>query len=158
MARVVFYEKPGCINNTRQKQLLRAAGHEVCERSILDHPWTAQELRLFFADKPVVAWFNRAAPRVKSGEVTPERYDEAGALAAMLEDHLLIKRPLMESDGVRVCGFDPEQVERWLGLQPREGREAEAAEIRSHDLQHCPRMAQDAMCPPPAPGLPGASM
>jgi hypothetical protein len=31
MATVHFYEKPGCINNTRQKKILAAAGHEVLE-------------------------------------------------------------------------------------------------------------------------------
>lgn len=29
MARVVFYEKPGCGTNARQKERLKAAGHEV---------------------------------------------------------------------------------------------------------------------------------
>lgn len=29
MAHLVFYEKPGCAGNARQKALLRAAGHTL---------------------------------------------------------------------------------------------------------------------------------
>ncbi|MBI1424317.1 MAG: hypothetical protein GC149_12685 [Gammaproteobacteria bacterium] len=39
MAEIVFYEKPGCGNNTRQKALLAAAGHHVIARNLLTEPW-----------------------------------------------------------------------------------------------------------------------
>ncbi len=71
MVTVIFYEKPGCINNTKQKALLAAAGHEVLAHSLLAHPWTAESLRPFFGTLPVAKWFNASAPRVKSGEVDP---------------------------------------------------------------------------------------
>ena len=35
MATITFYEKPGCINNTRQKKLLEAAGHQVVAKNLL---------------------------------------------------------------------------------------------------------------------------
>lgn len=35
MATVIFYEKPGCINNTKQKARLLAAGHEVQAHNLL---------------------------------------------------------------------------------------------------------------------------
>jgi nitrogenase-associated protein len=115
---VIFYEKPGCANNARQKHLLQAAGHEVIARDLLAEPWTAERLRAFFGDRPVAEWFNRAAPRVKSGEVAPERLDPLTALALMLEDPLLIRRPLLEADGRREAGFEPERIHAWLGLGP----------------------------------------
>ena len=65
MAHVVFYEKPGCGGNTRQKQALSDSGHVVEARSLLSHPWTAEELRGFFGARPVAEWFNRAHPKVK---------------------------------------------------------------------------------------------
>jgi hypothetical protein len=34
----------------------------------------------------------------------------------MLADHLLIHRPLMESGGKRICGFEPATVHAWVGL------------------------------------------
>ena len=75
MAKVIFYEKPGCKNNTKQKTLLKAAGHQLEAHNLLTEPWTKDNLRLFFGDRPVAEWFNKAAPKVKSGEVVPEKID-----------------------------------------------------------------------------------
>src|ERR1035441_756690 len=93
---VIFYEKPGCGNNARQKLWLAAAVHTVIARNLLTEAWTSERLRAFFGSLPVADWFNRAAPRVKSGELLPQEQDEAGALALMLADPLLIRRPLLE--------------------------------------------------------------
>ena len=65
MATILFYEKPGCANNARQKRLLLDAGHELIVCDLLATRWTAEELRAFFGGRPVSEWFNRAAPRVK---------------------------------------------------------------------------------------------
>jgi nitrogenase-associated protein len=140
MAVVTFYEKPGCINNTRQKALLRQAGHTVVERNLLAEPWTEALLRPFFGDLPVPAWFNRGAPAVKSGEVDPDRVDEKTALALMLQQPLLIRRPLMEANGGRFVGFDFDAVDLWLGLTPQQ---------RAADLETCPRQvhAETGGCP-----------
>jgi len=116
MATILFYEKPGCRNNTRQKALLQASGHRVDARDLLKEPWTTDRLRSFFGSMPVAAWFNRAAPKVKEGAVVPENYAEADALAAMLADPLLIRRPLIEVDGERVAGFDVARIKEWIGL------------------------------------------
>ncbi len=116
MATILFYEKPGCRNNTRQKALLQASGHRVEARNLLTEPWTGERLRDFFGDLPVAAWFNRAAPKVKEGAVVPETYGEAEALAAMLADPLLIRRPLMEIEGQRAAGFDTARIKAWIGL------------------------------------------
>ena len=88
MTRVIFYEKPGCKNNTRQKVLLTAAGHEVVAYSLLTEPWTAEKLRSFFGNRPVIEWFNKAAPRIKSGEVNPEN------ISAEKEKEALMSRKL----------------------------------------------------------------
>jgi nitrogenase-associated protein len=116
MAHVLFFEKPGCANNTRQKAWLQAAGHEVEARSLLTHAWTRQELLSYFGDRPVAQWINRAAPRVKSGEIVPERLEADAALGLMLTDPLFIRRPLMLADGRREVGFDVATVHGWLGL------------------------------------------
>jgi nitrogenase-associated protein len=138
MATIVFYEKPGCVNNTRQKQLLSQSGHDVVALDIRVQTWTAETLRPFFGDKPVAEWFNRAAPRVKSGAVVPETIAADEALAAMCLDPLLIRRPLMESDGKRMAGFDEAAVHAWVGLTPADKPMSEA----------CPRA--DNPCPPTA--------
>ena len=120
--RIVFYEKPGCVNNARQKALLRAAGHEVKTRCLLNWPWTGEELRAFFGTRAVAEWFNPTAPRIKSGEIVPKTMGEAAALGAMLADPLLIRRPLIEADGRRIQGFDAE-MQRWLGVEEPEALE-----------------------------------
>ena len=106
MATVVFYEKPGCGNNTKQKVWLAASGHTVLAKSLLTEKWTAERLRPFFGDLPVAQWFNPAAPRVKSGEVKPVELDAETALSMMLAEPLLIRRPLMDVDGEFHVGFD----------------------------------------------------
>lgn len=110
MAIVIFYEKPGCGTNARQKRMLAAAGHTVIAVSLLAKPWTAARLLSFFGDTPVPSWFNSAAPRVKSGEIDPENIDGVAALAHMLKDPLLIRRPLVEVNGQRCAGFNREPV------------------------------------------------
>lgn len=116
MVQVVFYEKPGCINNTRQKKLLLAAGHALIVRDLLEEQWTAEQLRPFFGQLPVAEWFNRTAPAVKSGEVDPDGVSEQEALALMLAMPLLIRRPLMQVGGEYRIGFDMEAVDAWIGL------------------------------------------
>ncbi|AWL98745.1 ArsC/Spx/MgsR family protein [Bradyrhizobium amphicarpaeae] len=115
MAIVLFFQKPGCGTNARQIRALEAAGHQVVAKSLLTEPWTAAELRAFFGETPVMSWFNPAAPRIKSGEVKPTEIYAAGALDLMLADPLLIRRPLIDVDGMRCAGFDREPVPSLLG-------------------------------------------
>ncbi|QSJ19306.1 nitrogenase-associated protein [Nostoc sp. UHCC 0702] len=138
MARVIFYEKPGCKNGTRQKVLLTAAGHEVVAYSLLTEPWTVERLRSFFGDRPVAEWFNRSAPKVKSGEVVPENIDAETALLLMLKEPLLIRRPLIEVGDRREVGFDVEKLDAWIGLKPVDESFQEMSEnLMSQDLQGC---------------------
>lgn len=138
MAIVLFYEKPGCINNTRQKVMLAAAGHTVQARNLLTEKWTSDRLRAFFGSLPVSAWFNPSAPRVRDGEVHPATLSEGEALRLMLADPLLIRRPLMEVDGQRRVGFDQDVVDGWIGL-------ASKMNTARVDLETCPRQ-QEAAC------------
>lgn len=133
MTTVVFYEKPGCAGNARQKRWLAAAGVRLDVRSLAEESWSAERLRSFFGARPVVDWFNRSAPRVKSGEIDIDRITPAQALALMLADPLLVRRPLIEVGGARTAGFDP----AWL--QARLGLPADAPSGR--DLDRCPRDA-----------------
>ncbi len=138
MAKVIFYEKPGCKNNTKQKTLLEAAGHELEAHDIRTQAWTPEKLRLFFGNRPVADWFNKAAPNVKSGDVVPEQVDAETALKLMVQDPLLIRRPLIEVGDRREAGFDIDSIHAWIGLQPvDEKQQAISAEIMSQDLQTC---------------------
>ncbi len=138
MATVLFYEKPGCGTNARQKRMLEAAGHSIVAASLLDEPWTEERLQSFFGDTPVAAWFNAASPRVKSGEIDPESVDATSALSLLVADHLLIRRPLIEADGKRCAGFDREPVTSLLA-----GNES------GEPLEGCSRPHAATPCPDP---------
>ncbi|GBQ28368.1 arsenate reductase family protein [Gluconacetobacter azotocaptans] len=114
---IVFFEKPGCGGNARQKAALCAAGYKVVPRSLLAEPWTAARLRLFFGDLPVKEWFNMSAPAVKSGTVRPEALTAEAALSSMLQQPLLIRRPLLEAGERRCAGFAAADLKSRLGLE-----------------------------------------
>ena len=140
MATVIFYEKPGCGNNTKQKVWLAASGHTVLAKNLLIEKWTAERLRPFFGTLPVAQWFNPAAPRIKSGEVDPAALDALTALDMMIADPLLIRRPLMEVDGEFRAGFDTDAVHAWIGLN----------EARPEgNIDACPKGSHAKPCPTP---------
>jgi nitrogenase-associated protein len=137
MATVTFYEKPGCSNNTRQKKLLAAAGHQVVAKDILTETWQAERLRAFFGALAVRDWFNYSAPAIKLGEIEPDTLTEQEALALMLDNPLLIRRPLMQAGDDVMAGFDQQAVDNWIGLQKIES---------TADLESCPRTPEKAGC------------
>ncbi|MBK1716655.1 ArsC/Spx/MgsR family protein [Thiocystis violacea] len=139
---VIFYEKPGCVSNGKQQALLRSLGHPLTVRNLLAEPWTAERLRPFFGVRPVRDWFNPTAPRIKQGAVRPETLDETTALALMVEDPLLIRRPLIESEHGRGCGFEPGPLLEALGVRLATGE----------DLQSCSRTGVDPYCDSPTEG------
>ncbi|MHB9118967.1 MAG: ArsC/Spx/MgsR family protein [Burkholderiales bacterium] len=143
MAHVIFYEKPGCQNNARQKALLAEAGHKVNARNLLTEPWKPDALRAFFGPRPVAEWFNRAAPRIKSGEVVPETLGEMETLALMIADPLLIRRPLIQVGNRREAGFDVDILEQWIGLSIPEQREGKS---KLDDWESCTRPAHAKGC------------
>lgn len=135
MANVVFYEKPGCRGNAAQKALLVACGHAVDARNILTEPWTVSSLRQFMAGKPLREWFNPASPRLKSGEINPDQLMPDAAIMMMLEDPLLIRRPLMQVNDRREAGFDQGKVEAWIGLNKTKVPVSDSC-IKEHSSVH----------------------
>lgn len=118
MTTLDFFEKPGCGGNARQRAILEAAGHELHRYNLLTYPWTQESLMPFFEGMGVPAWFNPAAPQIKSGEIQPERLDEAAAMALLLQHPLLIRRPLLRrADGQCMAGFDTDRLEKFLPVQ-----------------------------------------
>ena len=131
MTTILFYEKPGCINNTKQKKLLREAGYEVDAQNLLTEPWTAERLMAFFSGVPGAEWFNRSAPQVKDGKIVPELLTAEQALELMLDEPLLIRRPLMQIGGQHMVGFEADKVNQALALSWSENEKGE--------LERCPR-------------------
>ncbi len=140
MSTIHFYEKPGCINNTRQKVLLAAAGHEVIAYNLLTEAWNPERLQQFFGQRPVAEWFNASAPLIKSGDIMPDQLDRTTALQLMVQNPLLIRRPLMQVETRCEVGFDTDVIDRWIGLSPNGDRATPMSSQLAHqDLQTCPR-------------------
>ena len=131
MAQIIYYTKLGCLTSVKQVELLRNSGHEVDIRDLLAHPWRPAELLTYFGSLPVKEWFNLNSPRVKSGEIVAHAHDADSSLGLMTADPLLIRRPLMESGGRRLCGFDPATVHAWVGLASPEEAVARGADFQS---------------------------
>ncbi len=131
VAHVIFYEKPGCGGNARQKALLVASGHSVEPRNLLKEQWSSAELRLYFGDQPIVQWFNQSSPRIKAREIDPDVLAESTALELMIADPLLIRRPLMRVGERREAGFDRDLIEAWIGLAAANGEMPENGCVRS---------------------------
>lgn len=118
MTRIVFFEKPGCGGNARQRAALEAAGHTLERHNLLTAHWTRARLLAFLAPLTVTHWFNPSAPRIKRGEIRPETLTADEALALLIAEPLLIRRPLMRrhDDGSCHVGFDHAAVHAWVGL------------------------------------------
>ena len=136
MARIIFYEKPGCGGNARQKALLQKSGHVLEVRNLLNPSWTPEELRAFFGTRPVAEWFNAASPKVKSGAVKPAELDAETALNLMLDDPLLIRRPLMQVGERREVGFDAALIDAWIGLEHAPAPVTENCPRHEHGTSH----------------------
>jgi nitrogenase-associated protein len=145
MTIILFFGKPGCINNEKQKTWLTDAGHSVEDISILSHPWTKETLRPFFGEMPVSEWFNPTAPAITRGGFNPDTCTEDQALNAMISDKLLIKRPLMEIEGEKIVGFSPVDLDIKIGgLAITLGNRGMT--IASTDMTTCPHTGSDANC------------
>ncbi|WP_163717901.1 ArsC/Spx/MgsR family protein [Mangrovibacterium lignilyticum] len=144
MAKIMFFEKTGCINNTKQKKILTLAGHEVEAINLLHHPWTETELLSFFGLLEIKDWFNQNAPAVASGELDPESFNKESALEALLANPILIKRPLMIVGDERFVGFDPTKLDALIGI--KEVENAEAQNLLSQNLSVCAQKDRGYKC------------
>jgi len=130
MPMIIFYEKPGCINNTKQKKILKSAGYSLVEKNILNEPWNPEDLRKYFGDLPMEQWFNQSAPAIKSNELKLEALNETDALMLMVNDPILIRRPLMSLGDKHKVGFDIAILDELKGI---------AEKYKQQDLESCPR-------------------
>ncbi|MBV2090620.1 MAG: hypothetical protein KUF72_07005 [Candidatus Thiodiazotropha sp. (ex Ctena orbiculata)] len=138
MTELVFYEKPGCIGNKQQKVILRKLGISLEVRDILSETWTSDSLRSFFGDKAISAWFNESAPQVKSGEIDIDHLNEAEALRLMVEQPILIKRPLMIYQSLKQSGFTVGPVLNYLGVYLNESQKVESCPMSDQPCETAP--------------------
>ena len=115
MAFIQFFEKPGCINGEKQKRILIEAGNVLECVNILEHPWSRLELDPFFEDKEPSVIMNFTAPAIKKGDIVPANLHYNEAVALMIKNPILIRRPLIRVDGMSIQGFTDTRLSSYLG-------------------------------------------
>ena len=133
---LLFFGKPVCINNRKQKQILHDAGVEFNEINLLEYGWTTGLLSEFFAGLPKSEWVNKAAPDIKSGAVDFERLSNQALLQAMVANPILIRRPLLAWQGKKWVGFDWQQLCQELPVTTPASSDLVSAD---EDIESCPR-------------------
>ncbi len=103
---VIFYEKTGCSGNARQKALLTEYGVTFEVRSLLDTPWDVPTLNSFFEGLTPKEMLNPFAPQLKDGSFKLEDYTKESLIEKMVQEPILIRRPLLQIGDVKLCGFD----------------------------------------------------
>ncbi len=124
MSKIVFYARPGAVGDVEQKAVLAAAGFEVDARDLIAQHWTSASLRAFFDDRPIVEWFDPAAPRVVSGEIDPGKLNAQEALVTLALDPRLINGPLVRFNGSCAAGLDTEELLEFVDIGAHSGRAA----------------------------------
>lgn len=115
--KMIFYEKTNCQGNHRQKELLRAHGVEFEVRSLLDTKWDKATLEAFFDGLSLEQMINPFATKLKDGSFNPKDYDKDSLIEKMIEEPLLIRRPLIEIGTVKLCGFDIAKLNELLHVK-----------------------------------------
>jgi len=115
--KIIFYEKPGCLGNKKQKELLKANGLEFEVKSILDTKWDKKTLESFFVGLEKNEIVNETAPKIKNGEIDLNSVTKEQLIYKMINDPILIKRPLLIVEDSKICGFDMARLNDVLDLK-----------------------------------------
>ena len=88
----------------------------MIRHNLLEYQWSASELLPFFFGQKVALWFNQSAPQIKSGKLDIRGLEPKEALNLLLENPILIRRPLLRQGAKHLAGFDLFQVEEIFGI------------------------------------------
>ena len=109
-----FYEKTGCSGNAKQKELLKSHNISFSVKSLLDTKWTKETLSEFFEGLEVIDIFNPFAPQIRDKQIDINTLSKDEAIELMIKNPILIKRPLLDINGVKICGFNIEKINELL--------------------------------------------
>ena len=112
----LFFEKSGCGGNARQKELLKKHNIIFEVRDLLNTKWSYEDLLGYFDGLEVADMFNSFAPQVRDKEIDITKLSKDEAINLMIKNPILIKRPLMQINGTKICGFDIDKINQLLNL------------------------------------------
>lgn len=110
----LFFEKSGCGGNARQKELLKKHNITFEVRDLLNTKWSYEDLVGYFDGLEIVDMFNSFAPQVRDREIDITKLSKDEAINLMIKNPILIKRPLMQINGTKICGFDIDKINQLL--------------------------------------------
>lgn len=110
MAAIIFYEKTGCINNRKIKQILMRAGHELDVRNLLTESWSAATLSPYLDSRGAQYWVNSNHPDVKANRLCLPLEQPEQLIDMLCADPLLIRRPLIQVENRFYQGVDASQL------------------------------------------------
>jgi nitrogenase-associated protein len=112
----IFFEKSGCGGNVRQKELLKKHNITFEVKDLLNTKWSYEDLVGYFEGLEIVDMFNSFAPQVRDKEIDITKLSKDEAINLMIKNPILIKRPLMQINGVKICGFDIDKINELLNI------------------------------------------
>jgi nitrogenase-associated protein len=83
---------------------------------MLKTAWTKESLELFFENLEGEQNFNMSAPEIKNNEINIASLSKAEAITLMIQNPILIKRPLLEINQTKLCGFDIDAINALLNI------------------------------------------
>ena len=116
--KVLFIEYPKCSTCQKAKKWLIDHDIEFEDRSIVEENPTAQELKEWHhrSGLPLKRFFNTSGLKYKALELKDKlpSMSEQEQLDLLATDGMLVKRPLIITEGLVLVGFRPEQWEQLL--------------------------------------------
>ncbi len=111
-----LYMKSSCTTCRRAKAVLAELGVEVVARDYFRKPLEAAELEALLPEDPMPFMGNKS-PKFKELGLQHRRLTKAEAVALIVEDNNLLKRPLLVHQGGAVIGLDEGAYRRLEGTR-----------------------------------------
>ncbi len=114
--KAVLWMKSSCTTCRNAKAKLAELGVEVEIRDYYRKPLEAAELQRLLPEDPA-PMFGSKSPKYRELGLKDRRLSKAEAIALMVEDNNLLKRPILVHPRGTVIGYDPEAYARLAGGQ-----------------------------------------
>ena len=107
---VTMYHNPRCNTSRRTLALLREKGVEPQIVEYLKTPYTAAQLKQLLGQLKIPASRLLRKKEAAAAGIDPSKLLEDQLIAAMVENPILVERPIVVSDGKAALGRPPEAV------------------------------------------------
>jgi arsenate reductase (glutaredoxin) len=107
---VTIYHNPRCNTSRRTLALLREKGVEPQIVEYLKTPYTAPQLKRLLAELKLPATKLLRKKEAAAAGIDPSKLSDEQLIAAMVDNPILVERPIVVSGGKAALGRPPEAV------------------------------------------------